>query len=1170
MPEWTKEQKKAIDSRDGSILVSAAAGSGKTAVLVQRVIERLKDEEKPCPADRLLIVTFTRAATAQMKERIYKALTEEIDKTPDNSHLRQQALVLPYAKISTIDGFCNDIVRENFHDIDVLPDYGILDDSQLALMRDDVVSKVMDELYKEKSPEFTELLGIMANGTDDSALTNLICKLHNDSMAFARPEAFLDGLMNAYHSKAPLREHVWGKIIINYSDRAIEYCRSLFRKMSELCKDDPIVEEKYGAGIQKASAAFDELAEIIKSGSWDEIRNAVCSASVGSFGRLPAHYSSFQSETIKAQKEIISAQLKKLVPLFCASESENEADTAYLRPIAEKLIGAVKRYKEILDEEKRSANGYDFSDICHFALKLLVNFDEDGNAAKTPLAEKFSERFNEILVDEYQDINDLQNTLFWAVSRNETNMFTVGDVKQSIYRFRQAMPEIFLSRRDALDDFETDNYPAKITLDRNFRSRSGVTENVNFLFSQIMSRQMGSVDYNENEQLVAAADYEDCDFPEAEMYILGDMDENVGRETEAQFIADKINEILKSGMKVKDKNGYRKASYRDFCILLRSAGGGKAEIYEKVLSANLIPCYVESKSGFFASPEISTMLSLMRITDNPIQDVPLLAVLLSPIFGFTPDELAEIRIDERKKPIYHCIRKAADNGNEKCIGFLKRIDELRILSATLPCGRFLEEMYEKTGCKAIVSSMPNSSRRKANLNMLVEYAEKYEESGKRGLSGFIRFIDRVQRRNSDLESAADVSEAADVVHIMTIHKSKGLEFPICILADLNAKFNDDYARSVASYHPDLGLCFVCRDSKRKCKYPTVGKIALDLAEKISGRSEEMRVLYVAMTRAKERLICVTRYNNPDKKLTAAGSELGSEKAIMPYALLSKASMADWLLLGFIRHPDAAPLWGENVRSSLPSSAHMHFEKIDSISSPEAHESADEEFAPSPEITEEIKKRTEYKYPYSSLAGIMAKVAPSDLEGSEFSTEYFAAEKPQFLSKNGMNPANRGTATHKFMEFFDYKAEHFDVDEQIERMVREHHLTEDEAKILERGKLGEFFKSDIAARIKKSPLLLREKKVTVGVRAGDIYPDIPENTADEMIVVQGYVDCAFEEDGELVIVDYKTDRRTDEDMLKSRYINQLKMYEFALHECTGKKIHGTIIYSFDLGKAIKLD
>ena len=244
MPEWTKEQKKAIDSRDGSILVSAAAGSGKTAVLVQRVIERLKDEEKPCPADRLLIVTFTRAATAQMKERIYKALTEEIDKTPDNSHLRQQALILPYAKISTIDGFCNDIVRENFHDIDVLPDYGILDDSQLALMRDDAVSKVMDELYKEKSPEFTELLGIMANGTDDSALTNLICKLHNDSMAFARPEAFLDGLMNAYHSKAPLREHVWGKIIINYSDRAIEYCRSLFRKMSELCKDDPIVEEK--------------------------------------------------------------------------------------------------------------------------------------------------------------------------------------------------------------------------------------------------------------------------------------------------------------------------------------------------------------------------------------------------------------------------------------------------------------------------------------------------------------------------------------------------------------------------------------------------------------------------------------------------------------------------------------------------------------------------------------------------------------------------------------------------------------------------------------------------------------------------------------------------------------------------------------------------------------
>ncbi|MDY5934419.1 MAG: helicase-exonuclease AddAB subunit AddA [Oscillospiraceae bacterium] len=1169
MPEWTKEQKKAIDSRDGSILVSAAAGSGKTAVLVQRVIERLKDENKPCSADRLLIVTFTRAATAQMKDRIYQALTAEIEKAPDNVHLKKQAVMLPFANISTIDSFCNDIVRENFHESDIAPDYGILDNSQLVLMRDDAVSKVLDELYNENSDEFIELVNLTANGADDSALSDLICRLYDGSMAFAQPVKYLDGLVEPYRSDAPLAEQPWGRTIISFAADSVEYCRLLCEKMLKACTEDAVVEEKYGAGVRNMLAEIQKLADILGNSSWDEIRNALNNASFGGFGRLPNKYSSTQSELVKDYKKTVTERIQKTAELFCASESENREDTQYLRPIAEKLIEAVKRYGEELSEQKKKVNGYDFSDICHFALNLLVKFDEDGTAHKTPLAESFSERFEEILVDEYQDVNDLQNTLFWAVSRGETNLFTVGDVKQSIYRFRQAMPEIFLSRRKGLDDYEDGNYPAKITLDRNFRSRSGVTENVNFLFSQIMSEKTGSVEYDEKEYLVAAADYEECDFPEAEMFVISDWEERVSRESEAQFIADKINEIISDGMTVRDKNGTRKASYRDFCILMRSANNGKAELYAKVLAENLIPAYVENKAGFFACAEISMMLSLMRVTDNPVQDVPLLAVLLSPVFGFTADELAQMRIDERKKPIYHCIVKAADGGNEKCRSFLEKLEELRMLSATLPCDRFIEEMYEKTGCKAIASAMKNGSQRSANLNMLIEYAAKYEESGKRGLSGFIRFIDRIQRRNSDLESAADVSEAADVVRIMTIHKSKGLEFPVCILADLNSRFNDDFAKSVAAYHPDLGICFDRRDSKRKRKYPTVGKKAIGIAEKISGRSEEMRVLYVAMTRAKERLICVTRYDNPEKKLAALRGELNEDKQILPFSLLSKSSMADWLLLGFLRHPDAASLWGGETPITLPATKRMSFETVYMLHDPIIIEEESESESADAELLAEIKRRTEYEYPYSELAGVMAKLAPSDLEATSFSTEYFASEKPRFLSKSGINPANRGTATHKFMEFFDYTAESFDVDAQIDRMVAEHYLTPDEAKALERDKLKKFFENDIALRIKNSPLLLREKKVTFGVRAGDIYPEFSGDAAEETIVVQGYVDCAFEENGGLVIVDYKTDRRIDDDTLITRYKNQLKMYEIALHECTGRKINGTVIYSFDLGKTVEL-
>lgn len=1169
MPEWTKEQKNAIDSRNGSILVSAAAGSGKTAVLVQRVIERLKDENKPCSADKLLIVTFTRAATAQMKERIYRALSDEIAKNPENEHLKRQLLLLPFAKISTIDSFCNDIVRENFHEIDIAPDYGILDNSQLVLMRDDTASRVLDELYRENSPEFTELVGLTSSGTDDSNLANLICNLYEDSRAFARPLEFIENLTNAYHTDEPLTQNPWGKTIINYTRDAIEYCLLLCEKLRQCAAEDEVVAEKYGDGISTYALKLNELNKMLQNGSWDEIRQALSSQKFGALGRLPAKYSSDASESAKSIKKLICDTVEKVSELFCASEEQNCDDTAYLAGVVEKLTFAVLRYAELLNEEKRRVNGYDFSDICHFALNLLVSYDENGNAHKTPLAQNLSESFEEILVDEYQDVNDLQNTLFWAVSKNENNLFTVGDVKQSIYRFRQAMPEIFLSRRSGLAEYTNGNYPAKITLDRNFRSRSGVTENINFLFSQLMSEKTGSVSYDDGEALKAAAQYDECDFPQAELLVLGDIEGGVSRETEAQLIAQKINEIIKSGMQVKDKNGSRGVTFSDFCILLRSASNGKAELYAEVLAQNGIPAYATGQSGFFAAPEVSMMLSLMRVTDNPMRDVPLLAVMLSPIFGFTADELSLLRISERKMPIYHCVKKAAENGNEKCRSFLSRLDELRLLSATLPCDRFLEEMYAVTGFKAIVLAMKNGSRRNANLNMLVEYAAKYEEAGKRGLSGFIRFIDRVREKNSDLESAADASESANVVHIMTIHKSKGLEFPVCILADLNNQFNDDISKSSVAYHPDLGLCFDRRDIKRKCKYSTVGKKAIGIAERISGRSEEMRVLYVAMTRAKERLICVTRYNSPQKKLSALRCEIGTEKTILPFSLISKSCMADWVMLGYLRHPDAAVLWDKAAPTVLPAAAKMNFEIVRKLEAVQSEDEAVQKATADNELIELVKERTEYMYPYASLAGIMAKAAPSELESAELSTEFFACERPQFISKNGMNSANRGTATHKFMEFFDYSEHTLDIDAQIEKMLRENRLTEDEAKVLEKNKLRQFFESDIAKRIANSPMLLREKKVTVAIRAAEIYPDIDKNSADEKIVIQGYVDCAFEEDGGLVLVDYKTDRRVDDDDLRKRYRKQLKLYEYALHECTGMKIHGTVIYSFDLGKCIEL-
>lgn len=1176
MPEWTSEQKKAIESRKGTVLVSAAAGSGKTAVLVERVIRRLTDRENPCTADRLLIVTFTRAATQQMRERISQAISDELRKNPDDEHLKRQLIMLPFAKISTIDSFCNDIVKENFHDLDFTPDYKMLEGAQLKLTQAEAMNRTLDEYYKENSPEFTELVNLLANGTDDSAVGELIAKLYNYSMAFPKPAVFLDSLLSDYSEDIPLAESRWGQLILDYAHSTVEKCASLLEYTLSEIETDDIVSEKYGPSLAESVKIVYGILDLIKENKWDETLTALRTLKLPKFGRLPTGYTSPQAEFAKKQKDTVSKELtKKLPKYFCVTTTEHADDMTYLKPIVGKLLEAVNRYGEILWEEKQKINSVDFADITHLALKLLVSYDENGLPVRTKLAGELSQKFDEILVDEFQDINELQNTLFWAVSKDETNMFMVGDVKQSIYRFRQAMPGIFLRRRDGMEDYVEHNYPAKITLDRNFRSRSGVTENVNFVFGQLMSKDAGDLDYDEREALVAAAPYDSCDFPQAELHIVGSLEDGrrVSKEIEAQHIADTINSVIKSGMKITEKDSTRPVTYRDFCILMRATGGGRAELYADVLSKNNIPAYVSDKEGFFASTEISTVLNLMRVTDNPLQDIPLLAVMLSPIYGFTADDLARMRVEERKKPLYHCVLNSAQGGNKKCIDFLEKLDNLRMLSSTLACSEFVRELYEITGYKAIVCALKNGSQRNANLNMLLDYATKYEDSGKRGLSGFIRFIDRVQRQNADLESASDISEAADVVRIMTIHKSKGLEFPVCILADLNKEFTNDNQKGISAFHPDYGICFDRHDSRTKCQYSTVGKKALFLAEKFSSLSEELRILYVAMTRAKERLICVTRYDNIESKLEDLSLCVNQTAPRIDSAdVLNKNTMADWLVMSFLRHPDADNLrhlsGREDSISILRCPEKLSVCVINSVSETEEI-SATEEKAPSDEtLLEEIKARIDYKYPYESLAFVRAKSAPSEFDSTGFSTSYFASSKPQFLSKSGLNPASRGTATHKFMEFFDYTADTFDVDSQIEKMIADRHLTKQEADALERDKLRRFFESDIALRIKNSPLLLREKQVTVGIRACELYPDL-DVPCDETVLIQGYVDCAFVEDGELVIVDYKTDRGVTMQQLCERYRTQLKMYEYALSECTGMAVRGTLIYSFENAEYIAL-
>ena len=1168
MVNWTDDQKKAIESTGGTILVSAAAGSGKTAVLVERVIRRICDREDPCSADSLLIVTFTKAATAQMKEKISAALDDKIKEDPANEYLQKQKLLLPFAHISTIDSFCGEIVRENFYELGISPDFKMLDDTELRLMQSDALSKVTEECYKSGGVGFDRLLKMFVRGSDDSALGDAVLEIYKNARAFPFADEWLDSLAEPYKDNSDAKNSVWGKILTDYLKDAAIYCYNLICEVLDNMKYDETVNEKYEPLFKNYEIFIEKLFSVIETGTWDDICAYVSLFEGGQLIPLPRGYESAIANKAKAVKSEISDIFKKKIPKYlCCNEAEFEDDREYLLPAVEKLIEMVKSFGKEFSSIKALANGADFNDVVDYALKLLIKGkDKNGEPIKTELAKEISLKFDEILVDEFQDINETQNLLFKAVSRNESNLFMVGDVKQSIYRFRQAMPDIFIERRKSLQDYIDGNYPAKINLDFNFRSRSGVTEFANFIFSQLMSEKAGEIDYTDEEALKAKADYKPHDDIDAEVHLITGLGEKADMIFEANYAAKYIKELIESGYLVKESDSERPVTYRDLCILLRSTKN-KADIYADALTNAGIPCYVSNRSGFFASTEIRTVLSLMRVIDNPLQDVPLLTSLISPIFGFSPDELSKMRINYPKGPFYNCVYQSAENGNQKCTLFLNNMRKLRTLCAALGAGEFLRELYDYTGYDALVSAMPGGSQRRANLSMLLDYAEKYEQSGHTGLSGFIRFIDRVEKQKGDFEIANEISESADVVRIMSIHKSKGLEFPVCILADCSGKFNDDYLKSSSLLHPKYGIAFKRNDGIRR--FDTLQQKAIQTACERASRSEELRVMYVALTRAKEKTVCLIRENNPQKKIEKLVGALTGSVKINPFKVISCKSMGDWLLLASIRNPDAASISDfYNEFEPLKTDTRINFvaEFGGDVVLSEKKEKTVKPL-PDEELLALLSNRIAYRYPYGYLSGIPSKISPSELDRNEDDMKYFASSKPKFLSKNSVAANVKGSVTHKFLQFYDYKSK-APVKEQIDKMTSLNILTAEEAEYINLSQIERFIKSELAGRISKSNNLLREKMLTVAIPCSQIYKDIPlEN--EEKILVQGYIDCAFEEDGEWVIVDYKTDRADDENILKRRYYGQLKMYEKALFECTGKRVKETLIYSLYLSKQIKL-
>lgn len=1166
---WTSSQKNAINLRNGTVLVSAAAGSGKTAVLVQRIIEGITDNKKPCSADRLLVATFTNAAASEMRERISLEIARMIDGNPENAYLRKQQILLKRAKISTIDSFCNDIVRENFYRLGISPNFRISDDNETLILRENAIDNVMDRLYEEGSKEFLNLVELFSKDRDDVNLVRIIEQLYNFMRAYPFPDEWMSNIVSLYEEVDNVCDTVWGEVMVNYLEDTLDYLIELTNISIELCRQDKKIEDAYLEVLKSDMVNLSVVMRAAEAKSW----NGIVKALQFEFDKQKKQLRGYNDDIVKIKivnnRKYVKDVVKKLKSYFCMYEDKVKQDNKKIKDIVTELFYIVKLFDDEFQKIKSERNVADFGDLEYWMIKLLVK-KKNGYYEKSQVAIELSEQFDEIMIDECQDINETQSMIFKMLSKDEKNLFMVGDVKQSIYGFRQAMPEIFLKRKEAYSEYyaKEEKYPLKVILDKNFRSRRGVLDTVNFIFKQLMSKNLGDMDYTEEEKLKYGSNYPESNDEETEIHIIETQkDEEKSKNTiEAKEIAKIISKMISEGKLIHDSQGSHRVTYRDFCILLRSANKHAAD-YAKELYNCGIPVWCDANGKFFGTVEISVMISLLRIIDNPIQDIPLISVLVSPIYGFTPDDLARLRINDRNIPIYFALKQFKENGDKRCKKFLDDLDEYRRLSVMLRPNKLINYIYDKTGYLAIVQAMENGELRLANLRMLVEYAGKYEGDTYKGLSGFIRFIDKLQEQKSDLTPASSISETANVVRIMSIHRSKGLEFPICILAGCSRNFNSN--REEVMVHNKLGLGIKLRNSNNTLHYPTVIRQAISLELKRDGLSEELRVLYVALTRAREKLIIIMTVDNLESKVNKI--MLGNEERISPYLLRSMNSFGDWILCAMLRHPSAKKLVGSmGMDGCLVIMNDVSDWKIKLVGS-FAHEHnieniKDEE---TPKINNDILKlvtnRFDYLYPYQDLKNVPVKVAASQISHGDMWSKYIATSKPSFLLKSSLTGAESGTAIHQFLQFADYKNSVQDFDVEILRLLDKGFLSEEQIKVINKKQILKFLNSELGKRILSSDDLKREYRFSVRVPIEEYDKRFVDINANDNIVLQGAIDCVFEENGEYIIVDYKTDIVNESKQLVEKYRNQLEIYKYAFEKCNGCKVKECIIYSFTLGK-----
>ena len=1159
MPEqpkikFTDAQAAAITARGGSLLVSAAAGSGKTRVLVERVVGLITDPEHPADADSLLIMTFTNAAAAKLRADITTRLAQEVRAHPGDRNLRRQQLLLQRASIGTVDAFCLHFVQQHFAMLDVPPDFETAEEADLARIEQETLAATLETAYND--PDFRAFADLYDRGRTDNTAGDAILDLYHFTRALPHPAASLKAFAEMWQTDAPPQDTPWGQELLGIALARAQGAKTLLESGAAIAARDEMADAAYTAVMQDDAARVENLCYCLAEKDWEGSLNAL-ELALGGWRRAGAVKGGKDSnQAASAASELRDRAKKQLESLrkdalLCTGE-EFAADRRRAAPLVAALVRAAQTFADSCFAAKCAEKVLDYADYEHLTLDLLL----DEHNERTPLCRTVSSHYRAVLVDEYQDTNALQDAIYFALARPEAdNLFFVGDIKQSIYRFRLADPSIFVGKQQQWKPHpQPAPAPATLALDANFRSAPGVIAGINYLFETFFSKGLGGVDYGDGQRLVVGGDKNAAYQGMCEVDVMDGAD----TEAEAQHIARRIAEMVQSGFAVRGKEGVRPCRYDDFCILLRGRKGFPT--YEGALRTAGIPVFADSAADLLDEPHIRPFAALLRVIDNPAQDIPLAAVLLSPLFPYTADDLVALRRACPQGSLYGAVLgDAADRFAE----FTAALTEYRRLARTLPVAELLEELLARTGYLAAVGALPDGARCREDLLSFTAWASG---AGRAGLPALIRAMDAAAA-NGGLNQSAGGQTRPGCVSIMTVHRSKGLEFPVVFVADTDHKFNQSDAIRPVLTHSRLGVGVMLRAPRAAKRFKTLPYAALAQAIRTETLSEEMRVLYVALTRAQDALIITVPLKNT-ASLLKTPAVCAAAEATGPEAMRSMGSWAGWILTATMLHPDSDALW--NYTSFLP---HHRPTKvalgIRLLPLPEQTEQPPAPPAPAadPAAVARLRASFAWQSPRAALEKVPAKVSVSAVVHA---ARPVALERPAFLQKSGMTGAERGTAIHAFMQSVPFDGPAPDLTAEVRRQTELQLLDPALADKLDLDAVRPFFESAVWRRIRLAKQILREEPFITALPAAEITPAAGQGSAAAAeVLVQGIADLVLVFDEHAEILDYKTDRSRDAQFYVDEYAAQLRLYRRAFAQRLSVPVTKLTIYSFALADEIDI-